>query len=69
VRASSSAISAVVSALPSFTMMTSKSGVRRRAVCSAPMTRLAIVPASLYAGKNTLSPGFDGEGDCGMGER
>jgi hypothetical protein len=23
------------------------------------MTRLAIVPLSLYAGKNTLKPGFD----------
>src|SRR6476646_11018323 len=38
--------------------MTSKSDVSLRAARSAEMTRLAIVPLSLYAGKNTLSPGF-----------
>jgi len=47
VRASSSAISAVESALPSLTMITSKSGVSRSAAFSDEMTRLAIVPLSL----------------------
>jgi hypothetical protein len=39
-------------------MMTSKAGVSRLAVWRAVMTRLAIVPLSLYAGKKTLSPRF-----------
>jgi hypothetical protein len=43
--------------LPSLTTITSKSGVSRSATCTVRMTRLAIVPASLYAGKNTLRPG------------
>ena len=55
-RASSSRISAVLSALPSFTTMTSWSGVSFRAVRSAVITRLAIVPLSLYAGKKILRP-------------
>src|SRR3954468_6659368 len=38
--------------------MISKSAVSLRAARSAAMTRLAIVPLSLYAGKNTLRPGF-----------
>src|SRR5258705_1802228 len=49
-------MSRVESVLPSLTTMTSKSCVRRPATCTARMTRLAIVPPSLYAGKNMLSP-------------
>jgi hypothetical protein len=40
--------------------MTSKSGVRRDATCTARITKLAIVPPSLYAGKNMLTPGRRG---------
>src|SRR5262245_29796756 len=50
-------MSRVASVLPSLTTMTSKSGVRRLAVCTARMTRLAIVPPSLYAGKKYDRPG------------
>ncbi len=46
-RASSSRISAVLSALPSLMTITSKSAVRVSAVMSAVTTRLAMVPASL----------------------
>src|SRR4051812_17213419 len=56
VRASSSTMLPVASWLPSLTTITSKSGVSRPATCTARMTRLAIVPASLYAGKKTLNP-------------
>jgi len=56
VRASSSAISAVPSALPSSTTMTSKSGVSSEAVLTARITMLAMVPLSLYAGKKMLRP-------------
>src|SRR3982750_4818803 len=46
----------VASVLPSLTTITSKSDVSLPATCTARMTRLAIVPPSLYAGKNMLSP-------------
>ena len=36
--------------------MTSKSGVSVAATCTARITRLAMVPLSLYAGKKTLRP-------------
>src|SRR5437762_3391639 len=49
-------MSAVPSALPSSTMMISKSGVRSEAVLTVRITMLAMVPLSLYAGKKTLSP-------------
>ena len=49
-------MSAVPSTLPSFTTITSWFGVSFRAVRSAVMTRLAIVPLSLYAGKKILRP-------------
>ena len=52
------------SALPSLTTMTSWSGVSLRAVRSAVITRLAIVPLSLYAGKNMLSPASRGRAAC-----
>src|SRR5262245_1158372 len=45
--------------------MTSKSGVRREATCTARMTRLAMVPPSLYAGKKKLTPGGR-EGSAGF---
>src|SRR5262245_61833856 len=48
--------------------MTSKSDVRRPATCTARMTRLAIVPPSLYAGKKMLSPGGRGARDSAIEE-
>jgi hypothetical protein len=66
VRASSSAISAVPSALPSSTTMTSKSGVSSDAALTARITMLAMVPLSLYAGKKTLRPAGLGAGSAGI---
>src|SRR5574342_1265515 len=49
-------MSAVPSALPSSTTMTSKSGVSFEAVWTVRITMLAMVPLSLYAGKKTRRP-------------
>src|ERR1700752_4690030 len=49
-------MSAVPSALPSSTTITSKSGVSSAAVLTVRITMLAMVPLSLYAGKKTLRP-------------
>src|SRR5437867_6023544 len=49
-------MSFIESVRPSLTTMTSKSGASRSATCTARITRLAMVPPSLYAGKNMLSP-------------
>src|SRR5262245_125516 len=61
-------MSLVASLLPSLTTITSKSDVRRPATCTARMTRLAIVPPSLYAGKKMLSPGGRGERESAIGD-
>ena len=53
-------MAAVSSVLPSLMTSTSKSGVSVAAVFTAEMTRLAMVPASLYAGKKTLRLGVGG---------
>src|SRR4030095_4256405 len=58
----------VASVLPSLTTITSKSDVRRPATCTARMTRLAIVPPSLYAGKKMLSPGGRGARESAIGD-
>src|SRR5436190_3578394 len=57
-------MTAVASVLPSLTTITSKSGVNRPATRTAWITRLAIVPASLYAGKKTLRLGVLREASC-----
>src|SRR5262245_33932230 len=61
-------MSLVASVLPSLTTITSKSDVRRPATCTARMTRLAIVPPSLYAGKKMLSPGGRGTRESAIGD-
>src|SRR6185503_14283417 len=61
-------MSFVASVLPSLTTITSKSDVRRPATCTARMTKLAIVPPSLYAGKKMLSPGGRGERESAIGD-
>src|SRR5437773_564142 len=66
VRVSSSAMSAVPSALPSSTTMISKSGVSSEAVFTARITMLAMVPLSLYAGKKTLRPAGFSAGTADM---
>src|SRR6185503_7459155 len=61
-------MSFVASVLPSLTTITSKSGVRRPATCTARITRLAIVPPSLYAGKKMLRPGGRGARESAIGD-